>query len=105
MYETKCKVCGGNYHWAWEDAFNKFGFNDGDGQVMTWKVDEILTEAGYLVNREHWGFHNVIITSIKKDGKELLPMDDQGFNLGYDNPRYYLPQEIIDILDKVEGDT
>ncbi len=30
---TECQNCGGSLHWHWEEAFAKFGFGDGDGQV------------------------------------------------------------------------
>ena len=29
-------------YWEWEDAFDKFGFEDGDGLVMTHKVAEFI---------------------------------------------------------------
>lgn len=31
----ECDSCGGDLYWRWEEAFDKFGFNDGDGQVKT----------------------------------------------------------------------
>ena len=94
---TECQNCGGQYHWNWEEAFDKFGFNDGDGQVETWDVEGVLTQAGYEVDVNQWGLHNTVITSIKKDGMELIP---ETATVGYDNPRGYLPQQIIDLLDK-----
>lgn len=47
MPVTTCETCGGDYHWQWEEAFDKFGFNDGDGQVETWQVADVLSKAGY----------------------------------------------------------
>lgn len=32
---SECDNCGGSYEWQWEEAFNKFGLNNGDGQIET----------------------------------------------------------------------
>lgn len=93
---TECYNCGQDYNWSWEEAFDKFGFMDGDGQVETYQVEAVLTEAGYDVEIRDWGLHNTIICSIKKGGRELIP---ENVNLGYDDPRSYLPQDIIALLD------
>ena len=83
--------------WSWEEAFDKFGFDDGDGAVMTDVVVAVLQDAGYSVTAEPWGSHNVIIFSIKDaSGAELIPKDIQ---IGYDEPRDYLPDVIITLLD------
>jgi len=97
MVCTTCRNCGSELHWDWADAFNKFGFGDGDGQVETYTVVDALECRGYLVEAEHWGFHNTIIKSIKKSGKELIP---DSVTLGYDNPREYLPKKLITLLDE-----
>ena len=95
---SKCANCGGlSLKWKWEEAFDKFGFGDGDGQIMTEEVYSVLDSAGYLVNFESWILHNTIITSIKQDGKELI---SEEITIGYDNPREYLPEEIINLLDE-----
>jgi len=99
MTVTECDTCGGAYTWYWEEAFDKFGFRDGDGQVETWQVEGVLTEAGYTVRVEEWGWHNTVIASIVKDGKELIPHDDPDIRFGYTNPREYLPQAVVDLLD------
>ena len=31
---TTCLTCCGEYHWKWEEAFDKFGFGDGDNLVV-----------------------------------------------------------------------
>jgi len=97
MVCTTCRICDGEYHWDWADAFNKFGFGDGDGQVETHTVVDALESLGYRVDAKHWGFHNTIIESIKKGGKELIP---DNVTLGYDNPRDYLPDELVTVLDE-----
>lgn len=97
MSITTCTCCGGRYYWTWEEAFDKFGFSDGDGMVMTATVAAILQDAGYVVDRHVCGLHNEIILSIKtKDGAELIPEEA---TVGYDDPRDYLPRDIIVLLD------
>jgi hypothetical protein len=104
MPTTECDTCGGTLHWKWEEAFDKFGFLDGDGQVETWQVENVLTQAGYSVAVQDWGLHNTVIASIKADGKELIPHDDPDIQFGYDDPRSYLPGAIIELLDRELGD-
>lgn len=95
---AKCLVCGGAYHWKWEDAFDKFGFDDGDGQVMTDDVASVLSAAGYSVVAEPWGLHNVVILSIKTvEGIEQIPGTAE---VGYDSPRDFLPEAIVHLLDR-----
>lgn len=97
MPKTECLTCGGIVEWAWEDAFDKFGFGDGDGQVMTQTVVQVLEQAGYDVRSWQWGIHNEIIIGIAKDGVPLIPADT---NCGYDDPRGYLPAAIVALLDR-----
>lgn len=92
----ECPTCGNAYVWAWEEAFDKFGFDDGDGLVMTETVADALRKRGYNVTVEPWPLHNVVITEIGKDGVSLIP---EAAELGYDDPRTYLPRDIIAILD------
>jgi hypothetical protein len=84
MPDTTCHTCGHDYTWTWEEAFDKFGFGDGDSQVMTEDVADVLRSAGYRVDVEPWGLHNVVVRSIR---------------FGYDDPRGYLPDAIIRLLD------
>jgi hypothetical protein len=100
MAQTTCDTCGGTLHWDWTEAFAKFGFGDGDGQVETWQVEAVLAEAGYTVKVEEWGLHNTVITSIKKDDAELIPYDNPAYRFGYDDPRRYFPAEIVTLLDE-----
>jgi hypothetical protein len=97
MPRTTCNNCSNDYDWSWTDAFDKFGFGDGDGQIMTGDVVEVLREAGYTVVDEPWGLHNITICSIKRNGIEQIPHDR--IKYGYDDPRSYLPAEIIQLLD------
>lgn len=41
--------------------------------------------------------HNVVITSIIKDGIAMIP---EHADVGYDDPRIYLPDEIVELLDR-----
>lgn len=97
MAISECENCGGSYHWHWEDAFDKFGFGDGDGQIETGTVAAVLEKAGYAVEQIEWSLHNTIIISIKRDGTEQIP---ETADVGYDDPREYLPQPIVRLLDE-----
>ena len=49
MPKTECDYCGRGYYWCWEEAFAKFGFNDGYDQAEAWQVELVLAETGYIV--------------------------------------------------------
>lgn len=121
--------------WQWEEAFDKFGFGDGDRWNGTHEVVGEIESLGYECETEHWGCHNYMIFDIKKDGKSILfpERNDTGVDLddwlpeveqrikdrdpsrivyedpdrrvieplGYEWPRNYLPDDIIEHLDKV----
>ncbi|MEZ5857129.1 MAG: hypothetical protein R3D67_21200 [Hyphomicrobiaceae bacterium] len=98
MSTTICKNCGAKLHWRWEDAFDKFGFDDGAGLVETQAVVDVLQAAGYRCKSHVWGLHNTVIVSIKTaDGEEVIP---ETATIGYDEPREYLPSEIVGLLDR-----
>ena len=86
-------------YWEWQEAFDKFGFGDGDGLVMTYVVADFIKELGYEVEADGWGMHNTIITEIKK-GDTIVMDENQSYDLGYDDPRGYLPKDFISALDK-----
>jgi hypothetical protein len=111
--------------WEWEQAFDKFGFGDGDGWNGTHEVEDEIESLGYEVECDSWGCHNYMIMDIKKDGKSILFKDienrtledwlpeveqrikDRGATredvepLGYEPARNFLPQDIIEHLDEV----
>lgn len=97
MSFTTCTTCGNRYEWSWEEAFDKFGFEDGDGLVMTDPVADFLRSTGLSVTVQQYGFHNLVITDIERDGRSLIPETAQR---GYDDPRDYLPDDIVDDLDR-----
>ena len=84
-------------HWHWEEAFDKFGFGDGDGEVFTAAVAAELATLGFTCTLHEFSLHNTIIRSISIDGDELIQQDSVA--AGYDNPRDYLPATIVSALD------
>ena len=50
--------------WEWEEAFDKFGFDDGDGMVFTGLVAKYIESLGYETHYDG-GFHNTYFGSIK----------------------------------------
>ena len=91
-----CPTCGHTHYWSWEEAFDKFGFGDGDDLIMTEVVAEVLRRQGYKVETNHAGLHNAIIIDISRAGASLIPND---VARGYDDPRKYLPEDIVVLLD------
>ena len=101
MNTSHCPHCGSDHYWDWEEAFDKFGFGDGDGLVETNTVAKALRAAGFTVTVSRYGCHNRVVTSIKQDGRQLIP---DTANVGYDDPRGYLPDSVIALLDTSFGD-
>ena len=52
--------------WRWQDAFSKFGFEDGDGWNGTYLVKDFIESLGYEVECDNWGCHNFLIADIRK---------------------------------------
>jgi hypothetical protein len=96
MCDNKCPTCGNRYHW--HHAFSKFGYDDGDGLVDTPRIAGILEDAGYSVHTARFGPHNTIITSIRKNECEYMPLLDPRVCIGYDDPETYLPRDILNLL-------
>lgn len=63
---------------------------------MTDDVAAVLRNSGYEVVAEPWGLHNIAIVSIVKDGVEQIPVTAR---VGYDDPRNYLPADLVALLD------
>tara|TARA_Y100000588_G_scaffold9751_1_gene10874 strand:- start:22103 stop:22606 length:504 start_codon:yes stop_codon:yes gene_type:complete len=102
-----CRTCGqtidSRKHINWTEAFCKFGYGDGDGEVFTPEIVEHIEKLG-LICECSGSMHNTIIDSIKdKDGKELI---GESVETGYDCPRVYLPSFLIKHLDaKYNGES
>jgi hypothetical protein len=100
-------------HFPWADAFCKFGFDDGDGDVRTEEVAYAVEQHGYETVMGFWGCHNFMINDILKDGQSILfdSKDDwlPSFQereleaFGYECPTNYLPPELVSSLDKQFG--
>lgn len=94
--------------WSWTEAFDKFGFDDGDGPNFTGQVADFLESLGFDVECERWGIHNIIIRHLSYNGIDLLalPVDRDEYGdgrvpeLGYDNPREYLRPGLVAALDR-----
>jgi len=88
--------------WGWEEAFYKFGFGDGDGPNFTEEVANFLMGEGYDVDCRTWGMHNYMIMDIKRDGVSIMPdeAEHSTFQVGYSDPREWLPKDLIKKLDK-----
>lgn len=102
MPKSSCEHCGAAFTWDWEDAFMHYGFNSGDGVIMTDDVANALRQNGYEVDVDTWPMHNPVITSIKRCGEECIP---KSVDTVHDAPRDYLPQHVIDVLDAAFGDS
>jgi hypothetical protein len=83
--------------WKWEEAFDKFGFGDGDGPNGTDFVASFIQSEGYTVVCDTYGLHNYLIFDVMKDGKSILPKNT---DVGYDDPRKYLPSDLVEKLDE-----
>lgn len=87
-------------HWTWEEAFQKFGFDDGDGLVFTDVVASVLESDGYEVEYQEYGMHNTVITRIVVVDGDTRTDLLENVDTGYADPRLYLPRNIIDMLDQ-----
>jgi hypothetical protein len=78
--------------WEWEEAFDKFGFGDGDGWNGTDIVADFIESLGYNAERDYWGIHNYMIFDIKLKDESIYTKD---VDKGYDNPHDYLPRNLV----------
>jgi hypothetical protein len=95
--------------WTWDEAFDKFGFGDGDGLVMTYEVSSFLTDNGYFVDCDSWGMHNTTIMFLTApDGTKLIDAGEvvgkPDVEYGYDCPSKYLPTDLVALLNKEFGE-
>ena len=78
--------------WEWEEAFDKFGFGDGDGWNGTDIVADFIESLGYGVERDYWGIHNYMNFDIKLKDESIYT---KKVDKGYDNPHDYLPRGLV----------
>ena len=83
----KCEACGNSYNW--NEAFSKFGFDDGDGDIKTPLIAQALEDAGYHVKYSRWSPHNTLIHSIIRDEIEFMPLN---------NPLYRISCNSFDLI-------
>ena len=93
-----CESC--EYEPNLQDAFSKFGHNDGGAcKTITDNVKYIIEELGYQVRADRWGSHNYCIMEIKRGDEIVYPIE--GFEIGgYDERDFedVLPDDINDAL-------
>ena len=97
MYRSQCCSCCQYMQLSWEEAFDRYGLMVSDGIVEIQSVVDTLVEAGYGVTVLEFEPHIRVISQIQKWGIKLIP---RTVEIGYDNPRGYLPRKIIRLLDK-----
>lgn len=88
--------------WIWEEAFQKFGFNDGNDS-QTWRVEGALEDAGYASD-EVSGVHNTYICGLRRETGEVW--NDGACDATSDTARLRasLPPEVVALLDRVFPD-
>ncbi len=84
--------------WTWEEAFQKFGFNDGNNS-QTFRVQKVLEAAGYGCDEASGGWHNNVICGLSKEmgavwAEETCEDVDDDAKL-----RASLPPEVVALLD------
>ena len=92
-------------NWTWDEAFSKFGFDDGENLFNgSDEVASVIEELGYKVSCGNWGNHNYLINGVLKEGTEVnLIETTDDYTMGYSDPRSALPSEVIKRLDECFG--
>ena len=88
--------------WIWEEAFQRYGFNDGNNSE-TWRVMEALEGEGY-VGDEVSGVHNTYICGLRKETGEVW---NDGLCEDVNDSaqlRASLPSEVVALLDRAFPD-
>ena len=90
--------------WDWEEAFDKFGFGDGDGWNGTEIVADFIESLGYGVVCDQWGIHNYMIMDLTVwCGPIYISILPDHISRGYDNPHGYLPRDLVQQLETKFG--
>ena len=79
--------------WDWTEAFQKYGFGDGEDTVHTQEVVEFLESLGYQCEPVG-GMHNYFMYNLERGDTEWHPPDDFDHN-----PREWLPPDLVALLD------
>lgn len=84
------------YAWQWEEAFQKFGFRDGDDPQHNKEVGDFLKDFGYSYHTSS-GIHNGFICALAHNGVRVeLPEDDEDVV----DIRAMFPKDVLAALDK-----
>tara|TARA_R100000654_G_scaffold72528_1_gene104442 strand:- start:411 stop:719 length:309 start_codon:yes stop_codon:yes gene_type:complete len=88
-------------YWKWEEAFDKWGFEDGDGWNGT---DLVRTEIEAKFDNldtwcDTWGCHNFMIMDIRTKDQDATIYEGEP-QVGYVCPRTYLPEYLVEFLDE-----
>ena len=70
---------------------------------MTHEVADFIETLGYSVDSDMLGMHNTIIIVIEKDDEVIMDAETlatKNYELGYTDPRLYLPKDLIAALDE-----
>lgn len=102
---------GEDFHATWEEAFLFRGFDNGKASFLTSSVMYQIDRHGFVSTATfHWPEKrnaslgkNEIIVRLQYKGEECIPEIDKFGKrvvIGVTNPRYYLPDVVIKILDE-----
>jgi hypothetical protein len=92
--EHYCKYCRCRC-WDVSEPFSKWGFDDGDGRVVTGFVAQRIEDLGYKVSYDKPGCHNEFIITIHR-GDEVIYDADEAWAKHGDEERMFaaLPADI-----------
>jgi hypothetical protein len=92
----QAQIAAAPVYWFWQDGFDRHGYGDGDGPIMTDTVVEVLKRAGYAPTVYRDGMHNEYIYQMT--GPDAVELVDLEKPYGAE-PETYLPQAVRDLLD------
>ena len=107
---------GEDYVATWEEAFLFQGYSNGKMSFLTSSVMFQIDRHGFISTATfHWPEkknpslgNNEIIVRLQYQDQECIPEKDkfgQDVIIGFTNPRYYLPDVVVKILDEEFGQT
>jgi hypothetical protein len=92
---------------TWEEAFDKYGFSDGDFAFIGDVVKAEIEAQGYQAEYENIiTSHNTVIGSVvNAEGHNYLHVDDGRWWYSRDDVRRLLPDKLVAHLDAVFNET
>ena len=86
------------YTWYWDEAFSKYGFDDGDGPTHNWEVISFIeANTEYRVTNQAFSIHKYRITEIQDKNGNEIECD------GVTPPGEYLPEDLMKALNEECG--